>query len=487
MTIVKSSPVSSPVATRRWPRRALGYLPVTALVLDLALIAAATVIAVTGRQHLDGVLDPADVTNSAQTVGPLIALGWLGSIAVLSGYEKGVFGSGIDEFKRLAQASALTVGLVGVACYLAKYQLSRGFFVLEFAVGLPLLLFGRVLLRRAVQAARRRGALRHRVVVAGSAEQVDEVVTVLRRERWLGYDVVGCLTSSPGVVDETALGVPVLGSTDAITLAPDLGAEVVFFAGGAVPSAARMREAIWALEHRDVQVVIAPSVSEISHERIRTRPVGGLPLMHVDPPTWSNASHWGKRLFDVVGSLVLIVLCSPVLVCAALRVKLHDRGPVLFRQRRIGRDGREFRCLKFRTMVVDAEARVGRMQEKLGRSALLFKMKDDPRVTRPGRWLRRFSLDELPQLFNVLKGDMSLVGPRPQVDREVALYDNAMSRRLHVRPGMTGLWQVSGRNDLTAEEAIRLDLYYIDNWSMLQDLWILAKTAGAVLGSRGAY
>jgi lipopolysaccharide/colanic/teichoic acid biosynthesis glycosyltransferase len=192
-------------------------------------------------------------------------------------------------------------------------------------------------------------------------------------------------------------------------------------------------------------------------------------------------------VFDVLGASAILLAFSPLLVFAAVRIKLHDSGPILFRQTRIGRDGAEFGCFKFRTMCVDAEAKVAELQAQVGASALLFKMKDDPRITKPGTWLRRFSVDELPQLFNVVLGDMSLVGPRPQVAAEVALYTGRMDRRLRVRPGMTGLWQVSGRSSLTVEEAVRLDLYYVDNWSMLQDLAILGRTLGAVVSSRGAY
>ena len=232
-------------------------------------------------------------------------------------------------------------------------------------------------------------------------------------------------------------------------------------------------------------MVVAPSVTDISGERVRVRPVGGLPLMHIDPPRWSDACRWGKRTFDVVGSLALIVALTPVFIVAWLQIRCHDRGPALFRQTRIGREGEEFSCLKFRTMVIDAEALLARLHEESGYADGLFKLKDDPRITRPGRWLRRFSVDELPQLFNVLRGEMSLVGPRPPLPLEVERYEPDTARRLHVRPGMTGLWQVSGRSDLSYAEAIRLDLYYVDNWSMMQDLSILTKTAGAVLGSRG--
>jgi lipopolysaccharide/colanic/teichoic acid biosynthesis glycosyltransferase len=194
-----------------------------------------------------------------------------------------------------------------------------------------------------------------------------------------------------------------------------------------------------------------------------------------------------ERTFDIIGSLGLMLLFLPALPRRAFRVWQFDRGPVLFPQTRVGRDGSTFRCWKFRTMVANAEDLLAALQTKQGYEGGLFKMYDDPRVTPPGKWMRRFSLDELPQLLNVLKGDMSLVGPRPPLQHEVAQYDDAMARRLRVRPGMTGLWQVSGRSDLAWSEAIRLDLYYVDNWSMFQDLTILARTFGAVFGTRGAY
>jgi len=470
------------------PSRSLRYLPASAFLLDLAIISACTVVAVLGRKEFGFFDNPADVSAAVAVAGPFIAAGWLLVLLLFGAYEKSVFGDGTDEFKRVTNSTLVAGALVGVGCYILKTDLSRGFFVLVFGLALPLLLLGRGLLRRTLHSARRRGALRHRVLIAGSPSHVDEIAGVLQRESWLGYQVVGCLTPAHDFTEETRLGVPVLGNSDeATSVVLDSGADVVFFAGGALSSANQMRKVVWDLEHHDVQVVVAPSVTDISSERVRVRPVGGLPLIHIDPPAWSDASRWGKRTFDMVGSGGLILAFTPLFLIAALRIWVFDRGPIFFRQTRIGKDGQPFGCFKFRTMVVDAEAMVAKLQEELGQSALLFKMKDDPRITKPGRWLRRFSVDELPQLFNVFRGDMSLVGPRPQVAREVELYDNAMSRRLHVRPGMTGLWQVSGRNDLSPEEAIRLDLYYVDNWSMVQDLSILARTFGAVFSSRGAY
>lgn len=477
--------------TSRWSAtrsRYLRALPITALAIDIAIMIGIGLVAIVGRRELDIFTSSADVESSVTVAGPLIIVGWIATIAITGGYKKDVFGAGTDEYRRVFNASVLAAGLAGVGCYLAKYDLSRGFFLLAFGAGIPTLLVGRLLLRRAIQEARKHGSLRQRVLIAGSRSHVDEIAAVLRRETWLGYEVVGALTPEYDLAEETAAGVPVLGNTtDATQLVALARADIIVFAGGSVGASSQLRRTVWDLERHHVQVVVAPSVTDISSERIKIRPVGGLPLIHIDPPTWSDASRWGKRAFDLVGSSLLIVVFAPLLVFTAVQIKFHDRGPIFFRQTRVGKDKQDFNCLKFRTMVVNAEAMVAELREQSGQAALLFKMKDDPRVTAPGRWLRRLSIDELPQLFNVWLGDMSLVGPRPQVAAEVAMYDDSMTRRLHVRPGMTGLWQVSGRNDLSPTEAIRLDLYYVDNWSMMQDLSILTRTIGAVVRSKGAY
>lgn len=468
--------------------RHLRYLPVTALVLDLMVISGVMVLAVAGRKRLGVFESSADVTASLMVVGPLILLGWLVMVALFGGYRDDVFGAGTDEYKRVFNAGIASAGLLGIGCYLAKFQLSRGFFMLAFAVGIPALLVGRFLLRRAIHRARRQGRLQYRVLIAGSPEHVDEVAAVLRREPWLGYHVAGALVPARDLAEETRAGIPVLGTTEHATAVITASeADVVFFAGGALTSASQMRRIVWDLEKVDVQVVVAPSVTDISGERIKVRPVGGLPLMHIDPPRATDASRWGKRAFDIVGSAGLIVAFAPLMAFAALRVKLSDGGPVFFNQVRTGRDGEQFGCLKFRSMCVDAEERLAELYTEIGHDSGLFKMKEDPRITKPGKWLRRYSIDELPQLFNVLRGEMSLVGPRPPLPREVESYHSDVLRRLRVRPGMTGLWQVSGRSDLSWDEAVRLDLYYVDNWSMVQDLSILGRTFGAVFGSRGAY
>ena len=287
----------------------------------------------------------------------------------------------------------------------------------------------------------------------------------------------------------THSGIPLLGASRSLAeVAIDAEADVVFLAGGAFSSSSEMRRLAWDLEHEDIQVVIAPSVTDVSSERISVRPVGGMPLIHLEKPRSEAAVRRAKRTFDIVGASLLLVAFAPVFAFASPRVKLYDRGPVFFRQTRVGRDGKTFHCWKFRTMVTNAEELLEDLQEAAGpRRACCSRWRTTRGSRAPGKWLRRFSLDELPQLWNVLLGDMSLVGPRPPLGHEVAQYDDDMARRLRVRPGMTGLWQVSGRSDLSWSEAIRLDLYYVDNWSMVQDLTILARTFGAVFGSRGAY
>ncbi|WP_323792906.1 sugar transferase [Nocardioides sp.] len=469
--------------------RALRYLPVTAFVLDLFVVSLSTLLAGLIRERWDELFGTrAEVLNAVTVAGPAIILVWVACLFFSGGYRSSQFEVGTDEFRRVAVASLSAAGLVGVGCYLLNYPLSRGFFFVTFAVGLAGLMLQRLALRQVIHAARSLGGLQHHVIIVGSRFGVDEVANVITREKRLGFQVIGCLTPTNDPAPETDGGIPVLGNCDSVTeTVAASGADVVFFASGGLTSAGQMRRIAWELEHHDVQVVVAPSISEVSGDRVSIRPVGGLPLIHLEPPRATDAARWGKRSLDIVGSLGLLLLASPVLAFAAARIKLHDGGPVLFRQMRTGRDGEEFSLLKFRTMVTDAEKKLAELHAKEGYDGGLFKMERDPRITKPGQWLRRFSIDELPQLVNVLRGEMSLVGPRPPLPLEVAQYHGDMSRRLHVRPGLTGLWQVSGRSNLSFEEAIRLDLYYVDNWSMFQDISILYKTMGAVVRSHGAY
>lgn len=471
----------------RWSRLAPS---IGIAVADLAVVSVVTWLAGVGRMVLPFFVEVGDVDNLLRAVGVPIVIGWVVVLAMFGAYAPHVVGAGTTEYKLVVRATMVGAGVIGVVCYLAKFQFSRGFFVLLIVLGLPAILLSRFVLRRVIHAARRHGHLVHRVVVAGSVAQVDEVARVLGRERWLGYSVVGAVVPAVEAVDTTPGGVPVLGSTArTVAVVVDTACDIVLFAGGAVSSAQQMRRAAWELADTTVQIMLVPQLTDVANDRVRVRPAAGLQLMELEGPRHHNASRISKRLFDVAGASVALLLAAPVLLLTALAIRLHDGGPVLFRQQRVGRNGELFDCFKFRSMVVDADAMVEAVaaQNKNGEDHVLFKAENDPRVTGPGRLIRRFSVDEVPQFLNVLRGDMSMVGPRPPLPSEVERYSDDVRRRLAVRPGITGLWQVSGRSDLSWEDSVRLDLYYVDNWSLVQDLAILARTVGAVLSSRGAY
>ena len=470
--------------------RVVRLLPFITALADIVVITVSLLLAVAWRNsiHMPGQVPGFDAGHRLGIYAPAILAGWLAVTWIMGGYRSDVFGAGVDEYKRVLYASGVAAALTGLVSYLAKEQVPRGFFLIAFTLGAALLLLSRYVMRQLIQRARAMGHLGYRVVIVGTEGHVDEMGGVLKRESWLGYNVIGAVLPTCGRKTETSGGISLLGDAAAVAeIAMIAQADIVFLAGGAFDSATQLRQVAWDLEHEDIQVMVAPSVTDVSNERVRFRPVGGMPLIHIDKPRGQRAIRWAKRSFDFFGSLALIIAFSPIFAFAAIRIWLNDRGPVIFKQPRAGRDGQEFECLKFRTMVTNAEELLAELHEQQGYEGGLFKMDNDPRITKPGAWLRRFSIDELPQLFNVLRGDMSLVGPRPPLGREVAQYDDFARRRLAVRPGMTGLWQVSGRSDLSWEEAIRLDLYYVDNWSMFQDLSILLRTFSAVFGSKGAY
>ncbi|KAJ1683811.1 hypothetical protein LUZ63_020956 [Rhynchospora breviuscula] len=476
------------------------------MALDVVVVVAALTLAAQLRESLPFDRDSTDLGERVVVLAPLFLGVWIGVLALLGTYRTHRFDAGTEVYKSVLSASVLTAGCIAIALYLGKVPLSRGFFVLSFAVGAPALVVGRLLLRRLLHRLRTRGHLRHRVLIAGDPAHVDDLARVLRREPWLGYEIVGALTPEDGLLERdrtegavvrTPSGIPYVGSAErASEVATADAADSLIIAGGTYSSATALRRAQWALEEHRVQVIVAPDVTDVAAERVAVRPVAGLPLVHLEPPTGQKALRSAKRTFDVVAAATLLLLLSPLMLLAAWRVRSHDGGPVLFRQERVGQDGRPFPMLKFRSMVVDAEERLAELARsrsadgtgtRAAGNVVLFKMCEDPRVTPPGRWLRRFSVDELPQLLNVLRGEMSLVGPRPALASEVDRYDKDVTRRLRVRPGITGLWQVSGRSDLSWEETVRLDLYYVDNWSMVQDLLILLRTVRAVTRSSGAY
>jgi len=377
-------------------------------------------------------------------------------------------------------------GVIAIVSYLGKLEIARGFLGLVLPIGLLLLLVDRVLMRTWVRGERRKGQLCHRVIVVGDEASAASLADQLHRESSAGFLVVGlCLPA--GVPASSAMAIPVLGSVDdMVSIVESANADTVAVSASAHVSADGLRRIAWSLEGSGVDLVVAPAVTEVAGPRISIRPVAGLPLLYVDEPRFTGSARVFKRMLDLVGSGLGLIVLSPLLVGAVLAVRLTSPGPAIFRQTRIGKDGREFRVVKLRTMYQDAEQRLAGLTDANETDGLLFKMADDPRITSVGRFLRRTSLDELPQLVNVLVGDMSLVGPRPLPVKDTD-FQGHVRRRLLVRPGITGLWQVSGRSNLTWDDSVRLDLYYVENWSLSMDVTILAKTVQAVWRAEGAY
>ncbi len=426
---------------------------------------------------------------------PLVGLAlvsvWALVLRLTRCYDDRVLGYGAEEYRRVVGASLKLAGAVAIVAYLVDAQVARGFLAFTFIVGTAALPVGRYLARAALRRERflDRGWAR-RVLVVGDASHVTELVHQLRREWSAGYRVVGACIPEALIapVPQHLDGVPVIGSfRNIIETARAVCADTVAVTGSAELTARRLRRLGWQLEGTGIDLVLAPALTDVAGPRIHTAPVAGLPLIHVESPEFTGGRKALKGLVDRTLAFVALVATAPLFALIAFAIRIGSRGPVFFRQTRVGQSGREFQLIKFRSMVIDADAMLSTLSTHNETDGPLFKMRSDPRVTRIGAWLRSWSLDELPQLVNVLIGDMSLVGPRPPLPTEVAWYDQDVARRLLVKPGLTGLWQVSGRSDLSWEDGIRLDLYYVENWSLATDWAILWKTIGAVLARRGAY
>jgi exopolysaccharide biosynthesis polyprenyl glycosylphosphotransferase len=325
-------------------------------------------------------------------------------------------------------------------------------------------------------------------LVVGSPDGVADLVQAFRNAPFIGYTAVAaCTPEGQGSIDVDDQSISVVADTDSILAsALRVGADAIVVADGSALPDGALPALAWQLEGTGIELLVAPAVTDLAGPRISIRPVAGLPLVHVEEPELSGVRHLVKSAFDRCVATVALLFLSPVLALVAVAVRLTSPGPALFRQVRIGVGGRRFMLWKFRTMTFDAEDRLAELTELNEHDGILFKIVDDPRTTRLGRILRRWSIDELPQLWNVVRGEMSIVGPRPPLPTEVERYDNKVRRRLLVKPGLTGLWQVSGRARLPWDEAVRLDLYYVENWSPSLDAVILAKTLVAVLRRQGA-
>jgi exopolysaccharide biosynthesis polyprenyl glycosylphosphotransferase len=418
------------------------------------------------------------------TFSVALVAAWMLVLVVAGSRDSRILGTDSTEYRRIINATLALFGAIAVVGAMTQTDFARGYLVTAFPLGTVLLLLTRWSWRRWLHARRRRGELSFRVLLIGNAVAVRELIASLAVRTDAGYRVIAAVLTDTAGESEVA-GVPVFATADDYTLVATHPDTVIVV--GSDASSSRINELSWRLDPGQ-QLVVAPQLVGVAGSRIHTRPVSGLPLIHVETPSYDGPKRFAKRAFDLVFTVGLLVLLAPLFVVVGLLVRMTSRGPVFYGQERIGLSGEPFTMLKFRSMVTDADAHLAELLAAQGTGGTpLFKVKDDPRVTRVGRVLRRYSIDELPQLLNVLRGDMSLVGPRPQRDGEVRLYDSKAGRRLVVKPGMSGLWQVSGRSNLSWEDAIRLDLYYVENWSITNDIIILLRTARAVVGADGAF
>jgi exopolysaccharide biosynthesis polyprenyl glycosylphosphotransferase len=459
------------------------YIRTTVLVDIICMLVAATAAASTRFASLN------DAPAAYLAVTFALPAAWAVAVGLNGGYDVRFIGAGTDEFRKLLQAGITLTAFIAVASYAAAFDFARVYLAIALPLATALDLGARYYLRKRLHQQRAHGQALQRVVAIGHADAVTNLISELKRVPDHGLFVVGaCLTGDDDSL-RTISGVPVFGGIDDTMRAVDLlEADTVIVLPSQELSGTRMRDLTWELEKFGTSVYLAPMLLDVAGSRTTIRPAAGLPLLHVDHPHRTGAKIVVKELLDRSAAAFALLLLSPVFLLVALAIRADDRGPVFFKQVRVGLGGKEFKVWKFRTMVTNAEQVKARLAEQNEGNGALFKMRKDPRITEPGSWLRRYSLDELPQLVNVVRGEMSLIGPRPALPEETASYDGTpMIRRIVVKPGITGLWQVSGRSDLSLEDSMRLDVHYVENWSLSLDLQIVWKTLHAVTGGSGAY
>ena len=427
-------------------------------------------------------------------VSGVLAVLWLTFLAIFRTRSPRVIGNGSEEYRRIVSATFRLFGVIAIVSLLFRLDIARLYLAIALPVGLIGLLLSRWIWRNIVARKRARGGYQTSVLIVGSRSSALAMAKSFERSPGAGYSVVGiCLPNyEPGNNSSftiEGIEIPVLGDEHSVVEAIEAsGADTVAVTATEHIGHHGLRKMVWDLEKKKVDLVVSPGVVDVAGPRLVMRPVANFPLIHVEKPQYNGAKRFSKTAFDFLFAACILLLISPILITLAVLIKCTSKGSIFYLSERMGIDGKPFQMIKFRSMVQDADARVQDLADRNeGAGGVLFKMREDPRVTRVGRVMRKFSLDELPQFVNVLKREMSVVGPRPPLRREVETYDGEVRRRLLVKPGITGLWQVSGRSDLSWEESVRLDLSYVENWSMTGDLLIIAKTAVAVLKSEGAY
>jgi exopolysaccharide biosynthesis polyprenyl glycosylphosphotransferase len=427
------------------------------------------------------------VTGTYLALSLALPVFWIGAVWLAGGYDVRFIGTGSDEFRKVLNAGVGLTAAIALFSYAINIELSRGYLLIALPSATAFDLITRFTLRKRLHHQRAIGRCLLSVVAVGHEPAVTDLVRELGRDRYHGLTVVGACVADPSQCDEIG-GVPVYGGLDDVTAAVRaFGADTVAVLACPEMDGVKLRALAWELEKTNTDLCLSPALLDVAGPRTTIRPTAGLTLLHVDHPQLSGFRLVIKDLFDRSVAGAALILLFPVLAALGMMIWLHDRGPALFTQTRVGKDGHTFRIYKFRTMVVDAEQIRAQLQASNELDGVLFKLRRDPRVTAIGAVLRRWSIDEIPQLINVFLGDMSLVGPRPALPSEAAQYADHVRRRLVVKPGLTGLWQVNGRSDLSWEESVRLDLRYVENWSFVLDLQIVWKTISVMIRGSGAY
>ncbi|MCH6471805.1 sugar transferase [Sinomonas terrae] len=430
-----------------------------------------------------GALEDLAINYSAVSV--VLVAAWMTILKVYDTRDARIIGAGPTEYRLIADSSLRLFGIVAIIAFLFHINLARGYILIALPSGVAVLVLSRWLWRQWLRVKRQAGEFSARVLLVGSGHSVRHLGTELARHPEAGYRIVGeCWAGPPQELPRAYAdhSVPVYYHLSSVERAmTETGADTLVITSGDEITPENVRRLSWMLDGERHHLIVGASLADVTGPRIHSRLVAGLPLIHVEVPRYDGPKHVGKRVFDLIGAALLLTLLSPLLILLAVAVKTTSRGSVIYRQERIGLNGQSFTMYKFRSMQVDADAKLASLLAEQGTDDRpLFKVENDPRITRLGRFLRKHSLDEFPQLFNVLFGNMSLVGPRPQRLGEVALYDEAAKRRLLVKPGMSGMWQVGGRSSLSWEDSLKLDLFYVENWSLIGDIIILWRTVKAV-------
>ena len=435
-------------------------------------------------------------TPSGGVIGPrdwavcgFVVLIWVTGLTTFHTRDHRIVGAGASEYRRVATACTMSFGLLAMLFLVAEIDFPRSYFLLGLPLGIIGLLSNRWLWRQWLMRQRKFGHFLSRVIVVGCRDDVAYVVATIKKKMGTAYTVVGVvLDGGPVTAANGDEDFPVYAGLDHVADAASvLSADAVIVAGQPSTGSDFVRDLAWKLEGTAAELILASRLANVAGPRIHFRPVEGLPLIHVEIPQFDGGKHVLKRALDITVSATALIMLAPLMAVIALLVKGDSVGPAFFRQERVGRNGRIFRMVKFRSMVATAQDDLAGLLDRNDGAGVLFKIKDDPRVTRVGRVLRKYSLDELPQLWNIFIGDMSLVGPRPPLASEVLEYEDHVRRRLYIKPGLTGMWQVNGRSDLNWEESVRLDLYYVENWSLVGDLVIMWRTLKVLTHPVGAY